>query len=165
VAGWATVERVESARAAFRALLEDDLNTAGGLGVVFDLVRSLNTAIDGGEVGQADLQPIRTAFEEFDRVLGVMALWRAEDADLPVPAAEIERLMAERQAAPKPGFPPGDRTEMIWPPEVLLRLGRRRDGSTSDYPSGSAPTLLDVGTGTTQGMMLAAQGSATQARP
>jgi cysteinyl-tRNA synthetase len=95
----ATVERVESARASFKALLEDDLNTACGLGVVFELVRSLNTAIDGGDVGQSDLPPIRTAFDEFDRVLGVMALWRAEDADLPVPAAEIGRLIAERQAA------------------------------------------------------------------
>jgi cysteinyl-tRNA synthetase len=80
-------------------MLEDDLNTAGGLGVVFDLVRSLNAGIDSGEVGAADLPPIREAFEEFDRVLGVMALRRAEDADLGVPAAEIERLIAERQAA------------------------------------------------------------------
>jgi len=95
----AIVERVESARAAFRGMLEDDLNTAGGLGVVFDLVRSLNAGIDSGEVGAADLPPIREAFEEFDRVLGVMALRRAEDADLGVPAAEIERLIAERQAA------------------------------------------------------------------
>jgi cysteinyl-tRNA synthetase len=42
---------------------------------------------------------MREAFDEFDRVLGVMALRRAEDARPPVPPEEIERLIAERRAA------------------------------------------------------------------
>ena len=42
---------------------------------------------------------MREVFEEFDRVLGVMALRRAEDAAPPVPADEIERLIAERREA------------------------------------------------------------------
>jgi cysteinyl-tRNA synthetase len=92
-------QRVESARTAFRSLLEDDLNTAGGLGVVFDLVRSLNAGIDSGVVGARDLPAIRAAFEEFDRVLGVIALRREEDREVGVPAAEIERLITERQTA------------------------------------------------------------------
>jgi cysteinyl-tRNA synthetase len=95
----ATIERVDAARGAFTGMLESDLNTAGGLGVVFELVRSLNTAIDSGEVGQPDVPTIRVAFEEFDRVLGVISLRRAEDANLAVPAEAIERLIAERQAA------------------------------------------------------------------
>jgi cysteinyl-tRNA synthetase len=95
----AIASRVESARTTFRAMLEDDLNTAGALGAVFDLVRSLNAGIDAGEVGVADVPAIRGAFEEFDRVLGVMDLRRAEDSELGMPAAEIERLIAERRAA------------------------------------------------------------------
>ena len=95
----ATVARVQAARASFRDMLEHDLNTAGGLGVMFDLVRSLNSAIDGGEVGTPDVPVIRAAFEEFDRVLGVISLRQAEDAELAVPADETERLIAERQAA------------------------------------------------------------------
>jgi cysteinyl-tRNA synthetase len=42
---------------------------------------------------------VRDAFEEFDKVLGVVALRRAEDAEPPVPVEEIERLIADRKAA------------------------------------------------------------------
>jgi len=94
-----TVERIEAARSAFGRMLVNDLNTAGGLGVMFELLRSLNTAIDNGEVGTPDVPVIRAAFQEFDRVLGVIALRQAEDEELGVPADEIERLIAERQAA------------------------------------------------------------------
>ncbi|MBE3134431.1 MAG: cysteine--tRNA ligase, partial [Acidobacteria bacterium] len=95
----AVAERVAAARAEFRAMLEADLNAAGGLGVVFELVRSLNTSIDTGELGTADVAVVREAFAEFDRVLGVIELRRAEDAEMGMPAEEIERLIAERQAA------------------------------------------------------------------
>ena len=91
--------RVSAARGDFAAHLENDLNAPGGLGVVFDLVRALNTVIDAGEVGRADVPPIREAFEAFDRVLGVLALRRAEDAETVLPAEEIERLIVERKAA------------------------------------------------------------------
>ncbi len=80
-------------------MLEQDLNTAGALGVVFDLVRALNTAIDAGEVGEPDVAAIREAFDDFDRVLGVLSLRRSEDASAAIPADEIERLIAERRAA------------------------------------------------------------------
>lgn len=91
--------RVGEARAAFRAMLESDVNTAGGLGVMFDLVRSLNAAIDSGELGAGDVPMVLQAFGEFDSVLGVIGLRRAEDADRGMPVEQIERLIAERQAA------------------------------------------------------------------
>jgi cysteinyl-tRNA synthetase len=94
-----TMARVAQARAEFGAMLEQDLNTAGALGVVFDLVRALNTAIDAGEVGEPDITDIRAAFEEIDRVLGVLSLRRAEDAASSVSAEEVERLIADRRAA------------------------------------------------------------------
>jgi cysteinyl-tRNA synthetase len=90
---------VSAARGAFRAALEDDLNTAAGLAAVFDLVRDVNAAIDARAVSAADASVVRQAFDEFDRVLGVVALRRAEDATPPVPVEEIERLIAERKAA------------------------------------------------------------------
>jgi cysteinyl-tRNA synthetase len=95
----ATQARVAAARAEFGAMLEQDLNTAGALGVLFDLVRALNSAIDAGEVGEPDAAVIRAAFDDIDRVLGVLALRRAEDAATAVPADEVERLIAERKAA------------------------------------------------------------------
>jgi cysteinyl-tRNA synthetase len=91
--------RVGAARAAFRAHLANDLNVPGALGEVFDLVREMNAAIDDGRVAGPDAALIRDAFEEFDRVLGVLALRTAEDARPPVPVEEIEALMAERREA------------------------------------------------------------------
>ena len=91
--------RLAEARTAFGAMLDQDLNVAGSLGVMFDLVRALNAAIDGGEIGKPDLADVRETFAAFDRVLGVMALRQAEDATAPIDEADIERLIAERQAA------------------------------------------------------------------
>jgi cysteinyl-tRNA synthetase len=94
-----TVARVAAARDEFGACLDQDLNTAGALGVLFELVRTLNTAIDGGTLGTPDVPAVREAFEAFDRIIGVMALRRAEDAQAGPSAGEIEALIAERQAA------------------------------------------------------------------
>jgi cysteinyl-tRNA synthetase len=90
---------VTEARAAFHAALTDDLNTAAGLGVLFDLVRPLNTAIDEGKFGQDDVPVVKEAFALFDRVLGVMGLRQAEDARPQENAAEIEELIEARKEA------------------------------------------------------------------
>jgi cysteinyl-tRNA synthetase len=92
-------ERVRTARAAFTDAMKDDLNTAAALGAIFELVRALNSAIDAGELGAGDLPAIREAFDEFDRVLGIISLRRTEEQQPPVPIAEIERLIEDRQAA------------------------------------------------------------------
>jgi cysteinyl-tRNA synthetase len=94
-------ERLDRARREFRDLVLRDLGVPGALGVVFDLLREMNAAIDRGDVGQPDARAIRTAFDEFDRVLGVLALRRREDAAPPVPIAEIERLIEARRDARK----------------------------------------------------------------
>jgi cysteinyl-tRNA synthetase len=91
--------RIERARTAFTAAMQDDLNTAGALGAVFEFVSAVNAAVDAGEVGLDDVPAIRQAFDEFDRVLGVLSLRRAEDEQPPVPVEEIERLIEERHAA------------------------------------------------------------------
>jgi cysteinyl-tRNA synthetase len=90
---------VENARQAFEAALQDDLNTAAGLGAIFDLVRDINAAIDAKEIGRTDADAARRAIDDFDCVLGVVTLRRAEDAQPPVPVDEIERLIEERKAA------------------------------------------------------------------
>ena len=92
-------EAVTQARTAFTAALEDDLNTAAGLAALFDLVRDVNAAIDARQISAADASVVREAFDDFDRVLGVISLRRAEDARPPVPVEEIERLIADRKSA------------------------------------------------------------------
>ena len=59
----------------------------------------MNAAMDAGDVGAADAELILNAFAEFDRVLGVLDLRRREDAAPPVPAEEIDQLIAERREA------------------------------------------------------------------
>jgi cysteinyl-tRNA synthetase len=90
---------VERARTAFRTALESDLNTAAGLAAVFDLVREVNQAIDANAIGVDDVGAIKGVIEECDRVLGVVALRRAEDATPPVPVEEIEQLIEARKTA------------------------------------------------------------------
>jgi cysteinyl-tRNA synthetase len=91
--------RATAARDAFRAHIASDLNVPGALGVLFDLVRDMNAAMDEGRVGAADATVIREAVADFDRVLGVLELRRAEDAHPPVPVEEIDRLIAARRDA------------------------------------------------------------------
>jgi cysteinyl-tRNA synthetase len=91
--------RVNEAKDAFAGAILADLNTAGALGAMFELVRALNSAIDAGELAQGDVPVVRQAFDGFDGVLGVLALRRAEDEQPPVPVEEIERLIEDRHAA------------------------------------------------------------------
>jgi len=91
--------RVEEAKKAFSDAMQDDLNTAAALGAMFELVADLNSRIDSGEIGTGDVQAIRSAFDGFDHVLGVLSLRRAEEERPPVPVDEIERMIEDRQAA------------------------------------------------------------------
>jgi cysteinyl-tRNA synthetase len=91
--------RLAEAREAFAAHIASDLNTAAGIGVIFDLVRALNSSIDAGELTQGDGAAIREVFDKFDLVLGVLALRRQEDERPPVPIEEIEALIEARRAA------------------------------------------------------------------
>ncbi|HTM04404.1 MAG TPA: cysteine--tRNA ligase [Vicinamibacterales bacterium] len=90
---------VEEARTRFREALESDLNTAGALAAIFDLVRDVNKAIDDGKALPGDARTVRRVIGGFDQILGVISLRRAEDAQPPVPVDEIERLIDARKAA------------------------------------------------------------------
>jgi cysteinyl-tRNA synthetase len=92
-------ERVDEARVEFSAAMQSDLNTAAALAAMFDLVRALNTRMDEGSLSRPDAAVVRSAFEVFDRVLGILALRQAEDAAPPIPVEAIERRIADRRAA------------------------------------------------------------------
>jgi cysteinyl-tRNA synthetase len=95
----ATQARLGEASAAFAEHIRADVNTAAGLGGMFELVRALNSAIDAGELRRGDAQAVRDTFNYFDRVLGILSLRRAEDEQPPVPVAEIEQSIQARRAA------------------------------------------------------------------
>ena len=105
----AMAERAAKSREDFDRGLADDLNTAQALAAIFDLVRDVNTAMDRGEFRQGDATPVLAGLESFDAIFAVLrdddaeklrALGLAPDSP-PLSEAEIEALIAERQAARK----------------------------------------------------------------
>jgi cysteinyl-tRNA synthetase len=99
--------RTSQAAAEFDEGLSDDLNTARGLAAAFDLVRDVNIAIDKGAFHQGDVAQVQKFLADFDRVFAVLqdndgAKLRTLGygaAERPNDDAEIEKLVAERQAA------------------------------------------------------------------
>jgi cysteinyl-tRNA synthetase len=98
-ANGAIATRLDEAAAAFAEQIRADVNTAGALGIVFDLVRALNSSIDAGELHDEDVVAVRATFDRFDRVLGILSLRRDEDERPPVPVEEIDQLIQARRAA------------------------------------------------------------------
>jgi cysteinyl-tRNA synthetase len=93
-------EVVAKARREFEASMDEDLNTAGALAALHDLRRDANIAIDAGEFGADDRQAVLDFLERADAVLGVLGAASDEQVDARL-AAEIESLIAERNAARK----------------------------------------------------------------
>jgi len=87
------IGRVQQVRAAYRAALDDDLNLPQGIGVVFELIREANAALDEMKVGAGGRAALLGLLEEVDGHLDVMG---GEEPGL---ADEVERLIAEREAA------------------------------------------------------------------
>ncbi len=62
--------QVEATRTEFTSAMDDDFNTAGALGVLFDLVRAVNTARDAG-ADDAQLKPGQDTLRELTGILGL----------------------------------------------------------------------------------------------
>ena len=93
----AMVAKIDERRQGFIDAMEDDLNTADALGVVFELVRDLNTGVNEGVHSKA---LVGHAIEVFDELTGVLGLLynRKQKDDLD---SEIEALIEQRTAARK----------------------------------------------------------------
>ncbi len=80
---------VESARSAWNAALDDDLNVAEALGALFTLVGEVNKT----DLSAAGAEAVRAFLAEADEVLGVLD-WEVESGD-----EEIDALVAARDDA------------------------------------------------------------------
>jgi len=89
------VRRVEATRKAYREALDDDLNLPLGVGLVFEVVREANAALDEGRVGERGRAELLSLLSDADAHLDVLV------ADEPGLAEEVERMIAEREAARK----------------------------------------------------------------
>src|SRR6266705_3195355 len=105
----AMAARAQRAKEEFEAGLCDDLNTAQALAAVFDLVRDVNVAIDKAEFHQEDVPRVLELLRQFDAIFAVLDDddgARLRDvgygpSNIGPSDAEIEALVAERQAARK----------------------------------------------------------------
>jgi cysteinyl-tRNA synthetase len=91
----AFVSRVGEVRTGYREALDDDLNLPLGVGLVFELVREANAALDAERVGPRSREAMLALIDDVDTHLDVLG---SEEPGL---ADEVERLIAEREAARK----------------------------------------------------------------
>jgi len=109
----AMLELASRAITGFRAAMDDDLNTAEALGVVFEFLREANTALDAGTFLEGNRASALELMSLFEAVFEVLT--PAEQAGA-VPAEEVEQLIAARTAAKKArDFPRADaiRNELL----------------------------------------------------
>ncbi|NLU35972.1 MAG: cysteine--tRNA ligase [Clostridiales bacterium] len=79
----------------FEEAMEDDINTADAVGVIFDLVREINTSIKGGQAAET----IRAALDTLTKLTGILGLL-AKDTRQKLDS-EIEALIEKREQARK----------------------------------------------------------------
>jgi cysteinyl-tRNA synthetase len=90
--------RAAAARQAFDEGLDDDLNTADALAAVFEYIREVNTAMDGGTFRSGNAGAAHALLAAFDAIFDVLKPTAQSDG---LSDAEVEALIAERQAARK----------------------------------------------------------------
>ena len=88
---------IDKRKAEFVDAMEDDLNTADAIGVLFELIRDLNTNVNDKTVSKAVAEYAISAFDELTGVLGLVYN-REQKGSLD---DEIEALIEQRNAARK----------------------------------------------------------------
>jgi len=79
--------------------MDDDLNVPGAIGVVFELIKDINTLIDAGELRDRDRTAVLCFLEQADSVLGLMGEQLEAAKGEPVLDQEIKALIAQREQA------------------------------------------------------------------
>lgn len=92
----AELQRLDAFRDKFDSAMEDDLNTADAISVVFELIREVNTIVKDGASREFAAKAL-SLLSELTGVLGILG--GSEESDR-IPA-EIEALVQERQEARK----------------------------------------------------------------
>ena len=127
----------------FRLAMDDDFNTARGLGALFDAARTLNRLLDEAESGHKAEADIVSAAEDMRRMGRVLGILNASPKDYfesrksaaaeqgGIDPAEVDRLVeARRQARKDRNFAEADRIRGQLA-EMKVVLEDRPDGTTS----------------------------------
>ncbi len=87
---------LKSLKSKFISVMDDDLNTADGISVIFELVRYINSNIIDKNVSKEDCMAVSNLFDELCDVLGLLYNRKSNDID-----KEIEELIEKREIARK----------------------------------------------------------------
>lgn len=85
----------EEVREKFEEFMDNDFDTSGALGVIFDMVRDINQLKERGELSKKDVDSVEKFLKDADKVLGVFYF---EEANL---GSEVDVLIKEREDARK----------------------------------------------------------------
>ena len=88
---------LESYETRFKAYMDDDLNTADALSVIFELARDINTTLKENPLPKEKLEAMQKLFLRLTDVLGLLYA-RKDDNQIP---DEVMALVEERKAARK----------------------------------------------------------------
>ena len=101
-AGTALVKAVEEARGKFIEAMDDDFNTAAAMGVIFEAVTEVNKYLkENATVAPAAVSAAEKFFTDMDEVMGIFGIEQDKKNENGDEAAQIEALIAERNAARK----------------------------------------------------------------
>ena len=100
--------QVEATRTEFTSAMDDDFNTAGALGTLFDLVRAVNTARDAG-ADDSQLKPGQDTLRELTGILGLRLTEKTGSGD----ADKFVNLLVEVRSEV--------RKQKLWPLSDLIR--------------------------------------------
>ncbi|HHT64885.1 MAG TPA: cysteine--tRNA ligase [Clostridiales bacterium] len=115
------LEKLPRFTAEFEQAMEDDINTADAIGVIFDLVREINTHFTGGQSAET----IRAALDTLTSLTGILGLLKKQKGNLD---AEIEELIEKREQA---------RAEKNWALADSIRDELKKQGIVlEDTPQG-----------------------------
>ena len=86
--------KITQARVDCEAWLDEDLNTSGALGVLFDLIKQVNVSLECREVGSANRDQILSLITDVNRVLAVFQVETPVLED-----QEITNMIEQREQA------------------------------------------------------------------
>ena len=93
------MQSLADAKTTYTECMDDDFNTAGAIGGIFDAVWAANVHLNEHE--EIDIETAKKAVAFFDAVNNVLGFFPAQNVCIGEETAEIEKLIAERASARK----------------------------------------------------------------
>jgi len=91
-------ELLDAAEKSFQEAMDEDFDTSGALGAVFELVRQVNILIAEGHLGSGDAQAVLVLLQKFNQVLAILDFEKGTNEVNKEALALIEERKLAREA-------------------------------------------------------------------